>query len=1007
MYRRGALIFALFLLVVAIFLLFPPSLLAIGGHGTGITFPAGPQSSEATIDTTFNFAPYHHSSEERIQYDFNLLLSPVVLSRIGAVVGDTEQAVDDLLWELDGLWDNEFGLPYHDFALIYNYFARPDYPYGQRPGEDPSNVLFNLGYPDSSEENHVDFYLAGNEAELPGDWTTCVGLYPSGFWDWDEDSTSTITAYHFNSLQGYDGPYGLDAGNPNWYKSGRACNLRFNHEYQHMCFRSNTGMQSTGWPNEFFSTAAEYLSGVAPDSSYLWQLQYDLPCGQSLLGQGYDALNPYGMWRLFAVYLLQQFNTDESSYEDDLLYQWLRAVTQSYTADRGMYQLGEVLIDPTKPWHTKLAPGDSTRMGKLCALFQDWSIAKALDDTTRIAPGDSVTLGFGRGFSPYQDLGLFRDIDLGAPNSGVLPNEHVLDSTWVNRGAWVTQYRHPSDSLWTGPPAADTSITLRAWGADYILFKSTYNFQSGSDGPCSLKVFVRQPEGQDDVLPLGPYGQRLQVSVITYSSAEHVFQSGEDVIDVKKLDVPAGSGQVNIAVEEFGDSVKAALVILGLTGRDPDPSGDDYSEWDYRYAYEVVPYWTHGSISGDFIWMDTIRVNGNVTVEASADLAVEPGTYVSIAEACSLRVAGDLNAVGSPGEPIRFVPAAQSPEPGDWAGIYCSGNLEMKCCSLKYGDVGVIVSDSGSVALDSCWITSCAEHVIDVIGVGSELVASNSILESFNSDTGVRATDYGTLTLDNCDLNTGVRVGDYAEVRLENCTVSGDGDYGIDLTGVDGVLEVTNTSLEGENVEAGVEMGQGAIAHLNNFSIAGHPRCGVNMPGEASSAYLTDCSMVGCEEYGLNASGESSLFEIVGSDIGVSRKNSVGVFLSQGSHGSISTTTISGDADSLTCGIKGYGVMETVGLCLDSVTVSDHEYGLRCAYTDLYADGCRLLDISNTGLQFFGALACTCSVKGSSFDMTGREQPGSTCSTAWLTRSSVTVLGAVREAESAASIWSA
>jgi hypothetical protein len=283
----------------------------------------------------------------RINKDIDMLVSESFDNQ-GVSVSDLE--VNQFVAHVDSVVSNEYGINQYDFGLIYNYFANASYEYGDTTWGTAQNVVFFEGSPDNLyKRNHVDFYLAMDSVDANG------GRYTSAWEDADEDLGPE---WHTNSFHGTDGTDGKNNANASWYVSGAHANLIFNHEYQHLCNHSNTGTVSLGWPNKFFSTAAEYISGpgiVNPDFGQPW---YDLPCDQSLYGgwsTGCDDRNPYAMWRLFAVYLLQQFNTDESEYEDDLLYQWVRTVSEVDTTQRGLYQLGEVLTDESEPWHDMVA----------------------------------------------------------------------------------------------------------------------------------------------------------------------------------------------------------------------------------------------------------------------------------------------------------------------------------------------------------------------------------------------------------------------------------------------------------------------------------------------------------------------------------------------------------------------------------------------------------------------------------------------------------------------------
>jgi hypothetical protein len=171
------------ILSVLVVFVVPTELLADGGHGVGITFPAGGDSALGP-QTPADFDAFKHSRNDRIRKDITVLLSDAVQESILAIGDQIQTTVDTMLTEIDEKRDNEFGFGCHDFALVYNYFANAEHPYGEWPGEDAPNVLFGLtvfggAYPDS-QRNHVDYYLPHYGTEALG------GTYPSGFWDDDD-----------------------------------------------------------------------------------------------------------------------------------------------------------------------------------------------------------------------------------------------------------------------------------------------------------------------------------------------------------------------------------------------------------------------------------------------------------------------------------------------------------------------------------------------------------------------------------------------------------------------------------------------------------------------------------------------------------------------------------------------------------------------------------------------------------------------------------------------------
>jgi len=931
MVGRGALKFGLALLILVLFI-GPQSVMADGGHGTGITFPAGSSSSE-DIDTTINFTPYHHWSDTRIKKDFNLLLSPKVLARIGVVVGDTQQAVDNLLDELDYMQNNEFGLPYHDFALVYNYFSQAEHLYGDPAWGSQQNLLFHLDYPDS-QQNHVDLYLAAYNYGPEESSYGFAGVCPSTFWDFGEDSLSYAATYHRNSLQDYDGPNGLDAENPDWYKSGGACNVRFDHEFQHLCYQSNTGWPSdTGWPNEMLSSAAEYLSGVATGSGFFEPI-YDVACDAGLIGANATSdryrYHPFWMWRLFAAYLFHQFNPNESDYTDDLLYKWNSTWTQ-YESEGltrpGLYALAKELEN--SPWDTMLVGTDG--IAKLESLFRDWSISLCVNDSTLFPEwGDRITLGFKRGLSPYYDIGLFRDVDTSccAANSRALPHEHVAGQSDVDKFTWIDSYISAEDSAkedcndcggvpLTVAQKADP-IDLLTWGADYILFKSD---DLGTGGPYDLKVKIRGQRGGWLNPPpnLAPDGRTIQVTLLMYSSPDSIFRTADNLIDIRNIDINPDSAKANVTVCDFGGSVKAAVIIVGLVwnswmyeGGTPEDI-DGSLLWNYKYGYTVEKHWKSGAIPWNVAWFDSIHVNGDVRVGSTNALTIEPGTRVEFypgdicaggkdATGCELIIQGitpqpgataTLVAEGSATEPILFTSGSSSPAEGDWYGVRqtsWSSPFKPSYCKFEYARYPVRCEGDTSLVSDSMSVNHCEFSKLE--GSGTAIYASNATVTVKNcaiEDTSgflhgiYLSNSSGILDSDSIlgkgTITTGILLSADSSVTVTHNTIS-EVYTGISASGGslnsshnnlsgfhnDGILvsgstvNISNETVDlGSTGTRGIELtstSSGTVSHNYITSSAGGTRYGIETSDYA--APVIEYNKIDGPKYGIKCTGNSS-----------------------------------------------------------------------------------------------------------------------------------------------------
>jgi len=730
----------------------PRSVLARGGEGIGIT--AEPDSVAGTApDTTaggwgdpdfIRFVAWN----DRIAKDINFLVSESFTG--GLALSDNEK--NAFLRAVDDSINNEYGFQVHDFGLTFNYFACPDTAYGDYLGD--YNVLFKLGpqnpsdpnYYGVSERDHLDYFFALYGVDADNYGTKTYGRYTSAFYDADEDppyaqEDPTIdTKYHLNSCEGYDGVTGkASADSLHWYFSGKHANLMFVHEYQHLCYQSQTnpnGWLAGGWPNEFFSTAAEYLGGTLK-GGFPWNLFYDVRCDESVVAGG---ASRFQTWRLFATYLFHQLGETGSSYSDDLVYKWLRRSDVSPTTYRGLYHLAKELEN--SPWSSKLTGADGA--AKLRSLFQDWAIAKALNDSTRYAPGDSITLAFKRGFSPYYDIGLFWDVDATccAANSKALPHEHVVNQSSIDNFAWVTSYTSHADSVWgtcsdckgsqlTVAQKADP-IDVPTWGSDYVLFKAS-SLESG--GPYDLKIKIRGDAGNAP-----PANNRIQAAVLTYSSADSVFRTSENLLEVREVSISPDSAKANVTVCGFGGDVKAAVLIVGLAYNNLNSGLDSYSLWNYKYGYTVEKHWKSGAVPWSVTWFDSIHVNGDVTVGENKTVTVEPGTRVEffpgdtqsggqsstlselILGGHAIGAGGRLVAEGAVSDSILFTSGAGSPGPFDWYGVRMvqgSSPFEPKYCRFEHA-MYPIMCLGDTLFVDSCLIRSYG--FVGVYAGGADIV---------------------------------------------------------------------------------------------------------------------------------------------------------------------------------------------------------------------------------------------------------------------------------------------
>jgi hypothetical protein len=133
-----------------------------------------------------------------------------------------------------------------------------------------------------------------------------------------------------------------------------------------------------------------------------------------------------------------------------------------------------------------------------------------------------------------------------------------------------------------------------------------------------------------------------------------------------------------------------------------------------------------GTISADSAWtsQDTVRITANVTVGASAELTIGPGTVVLFANNTYLNVQGSLRAEGTAEDRIVFTSAAATPAAGDWGSIKFEPGSDglVRNCNASYA-TRAFYADRSSPEFDSCF-------------------AANFSLSGFY----LRGSDYGALT---------------------------------------------------------------------------------------------------------------------------------------------------------------------------------------------------------------------------------------------------------------------
>ena len=141
---------------------------------------------------------------------------------------------------------------------------------------------------------------------------------------------------------------------------------------------------------------------------------------------------------------------------------------------------------------------------------------------------------------------------------------------------------------------------------------------------------------------------------------------------------------------------------------------------------------SHIIISNDTIWTlnkSPYIISNNVLVEQDVKLTIEPGVLIKFDKNKTLRVDGELYAIGTRLYKITFTSNKANPEPGDWNGINffpTSKKSSLKYCNINYGS-GISNSCDELLEISHCRISNNSE-TRKAIHNEASIIISNSII---------------------------------------------------------------------------------------------------------------------------------------------------------------------------------------------------------------------------------------------------------------------------------------
>ena len=236
----------------------------------------------------------------------------------------------------------------------------------------------------------------------------------------------------------------------------------------------------------------------------------------------------------------------------------------------------------------------------------------------------------------------------------------------------------------------------------------------------------------------------------------------------------------------------------------------------------VEATWVEGHITQDTVWTlvdSPFVIIGNVTVDPSVTLTIEPGVEVLFGGHFKITVEGKLVAKGTQSHTIKFSSNREEPTSGDWAGIIFGGSepSTLEQCIIEYAVNGTTIENS-IVKIRNSEIKNCSQNAIAI----------------FNSDVTVQSNKIVG------NLQNGICVSGEGQVNIKDNEFKGNGN-GILLTGE----SASNIDIRNNNVFLNKQNGIQLDANNHDnvtilYNILSSNDYGFYISGEASTSIMNN-----------------------------------------------------------------------------------------------------------------------------------------------------------------------
>lgn len=142
-----------------------------------------------------------------------------------------------------------------------------------------------------------------------------------------------------------------------------------------------------------------------------------------------------------------------------------------------------------------------------------------------------------------------------------------------------------------------------------------------------------------------------------------------------------------------------------------------------------------GNVSGNWTPDRTYLVTSDLEIAEGSTLTIEPGCKILFSGYYALHNYGQIQAIGTLENPIRFSSTDDRGQPGDWSGLVFNGPTAsgvLDHCSIEYAMYGVIFSATGasSIEVRRCTIANHQMHGLYSFSGSAPLIENNEIFSN-------------------------------------------------------------------------------------------------------------------------------------------------------------------------------------------------------------------------------------------------------------------------------------